>query len=83
MDTGVIEGGLNVTLTIRLLMHGKVRVPGPLCRALAWHGLGWELQCLWDLLELPWGQECAAGAWADPEVQPAKKIIIVGCGGTT
>lgn len=25
MDTGVIEGGLNVTLTIRLLMHGKVR----------------------------------------------------------
>nr|XP_025035250.1 poly(rC)-binding protein 2 isoform X16 [Pelodiscus sinensis] len=23
MDTGVIEGGLNVTLTIRLLMHGK------------------------------------------------------------
>ncbi|NWR40418.1 PCBP2 protein, partial [Tachuris rubrigastra] len=27
MDTGVIEGGLNVTLTIRLLMHGKVRVP--------------------------------------------------------
>ncbi|NWX66753.1 PCBP2 protein, partial [Promerops cafer] len=29
MDTGVIEGGLNVTLTIRLLMHGKVRVPSP------------------------------------------------------
>ncbi|NWV07651.1 PCBP2 protein, partial [Ptilonorhynchus violaceus] len=28
MDTGVIEGGLNVTLTIRLLMHGKVRTPG-------------------------------------------------------
>ncbi|NXW11679.1 PCBP2 protein, partial [Fregetta grallaria] len=28
MDTGVIEGGLNVTLTIRLLMHGKVRVHG-------------------------------------------------------
>ncbi|NXY52626.1 PCBP2 protein, partial [Callaeas wilsoni] len=28
MDTGVIEGGLNVTLTIRLLMHGKVRAPG-------------------------------------------------------
>ncbi|NWU73629.1 PCBP2 protein, partial [Pterocles burchelli] len=27
MDTGVIEGGLNVTLTIRLLMHGKVCVP--------------------------------------------------------
>uniref|UniRef100_A0A8B9S638 Poly(rC) binding protein 2 n=1 Tax=Apteryx owenii TaxID=8824 RepID=A0A8B9S638_APTOW len=26
MDTGVIEGGLNVTLTIRLLMHGKVLV---------------------------------------------------------
>lgn len=26
MDTGVIEGGLNVTLTIRLLMHGKVSV---------------------------------------------------------
>ncbi|NXU04060.1 PCBP2 protein, partial [Buphagus erythrorhynchus] len=26
MDTGVIEGGLNVTLTIRLLMHGKVRI---------------------------------------------------------
>uniref|UniRef100_A0A8B9BLL0 Poly(rC) binding protein 2 n=1 Tax=Anser brachyrhynchus TaxID=132585 RepID=A0A8B9BLL0_9AVES len=26
MDTGVIEGGLNVTLTIRLLMHGKVRL---------------------------------------------------------
>lgn len=24
MDSGVIEGGLNVTLTIRLLMHGKV-----------------------------------------------------------
>ncbi|CDQ86555.1 unnamed protein product [Oncorhynchus mykiss] len=23
MDSGVIEGGLNVTLTIRLLMHGK------------------------------------------------------------
>ncbi|CAK7296282.1 Poly(rC)-binding protein 2 [Vulpes lagopus] len=23
MDTGVIEGGLNVTLIIRLLMHGK------------------------------------------------------------
>ncbi|KAG7269272.1 hypothetical protein CRUP_024899, partial [Coryphaenoides rupestris] len=23
MDTGVVEGGLNVTLTIRLLMHGK------------------------------------------------------------
>uniref|UniRef100_A0A1D5RCW2 K Homology domain-containing protein n=1 Tax=Macaca mulatta TaxID=9544 RepID=A0A1D5RCW2_MACMU len=23
MDTGMIEGGLNVTLTIRLLMHGK------------------------------------------------------------
>ncbi|NXB49517.1 PCBP2 protein, partial [Leucopsar rothschildi] len=34
MDTGVIEGGLNVTLTIRLLMHGKVRVPSPLsCRS--------------------------------------------------
>lgn len=29
MDTGVIEGGLNVTLTIRLLMHGKVRVFPP------------------------------------------------------
>ncbi|NWZ15573.1 PCBP2 protein, partial [Agelaius phoeniceus] len=28
MDTGVIEGGLNVTLTIRLLMHGKGSVPG-------------------------------------------------------
>ncbi|NXY80263.1 PCBP2 protein, partial [Glareola pratincola] len=28
MDTGVIEGGLNVTLTIRLLMHGKVGVRG-------------------------------------------------------
>jgi len=28
MDTGVIEGGLNVTLTIRLLMHGKVRGHG-------------------------------------------------------
>ncbi|NXX04586.1 PCBP2 protein, partial [Larus smithsonianus] len=28
MDTGVIEGGLNVTLTIRLLMHGKVGVWG-------------------------------------------------------
>lgn len=28
MDTGVIEGGLNVTLTIRLLMHGKVRAGG-------------------------------------------------------
>lgn len=27
MDSGVIEGGLNVTLTIRLLMHGKVRLP--------------------------------------------------------
>uniref|UniRef100_A0A3Q3M287 Poly(rC) binding protein 2 n=1 Tax=Mastacembelus armatus TaxID=205130 RepID=A0A3Q3M287_9TELE len=27
MDSGVIEGGLNVTLTIRLLMHGKVRSP--------------------------------------------------------
>ncbi|NWU48486.1 PCBP2 protein, partial [Dromas ardeola] len=27
-DTGVIEGGLNVTLTIRLLMHGKVGVWG-------------------------------------------------------
>ncbi|NXU96934.1 PCBP2 protein, partial [Cettia cetti] len=26
MDTGVIEGGLNVTLTIRLLMHGKVPI---------------------------------------------------------
>lgn len=26
MDSGVIEGGLNVTLTIRLLMHGKVSV---------------------------------------------------------
>uniref|UniRef100_A0A8C9RW42 Poly(rC) binding protein 2 n=1 Tax=Scleropages formosus TaxID=113540 RepID=A0A8C9RW42_SCLFO len=26
MDSGVIEGGLNVTLTIRLLMHGKVRM---------------------------------------------------------
>uniref|UniRef100_A0A4W4F774 K Homology domain-containing protein n=1 Tax=Electrophorus electricus TaxID=8005 RepID=A0A4W4F774_ELEEL len=25
MDSGVVEGGLNVTLTIRLLMHGKVR----------------------------------------------------------
>uniref|UniRef100_A0A8C4ZEA2 Poly(rC) binding protein 2 n=1 Tax=Gadus morhua TaxID=8049 RepID=A0A8C4ZEA2_GADMO len=24
MDSGVVEGGLNVTLTIRLLMHGKV-----------------------------------------------------------
>lgn len=23
----MIEGGLNVTLTIRLLMHGKVRLP--------------------------------------------------------
>uniref|UniRef100_A0A3Q2CRG9 Poly(rC) binding protein 2 n=1 Tax=Cyprinodon variegatus TaxID=28743 RepID=A0A3Q2CRG9_CYPVA len=27
MDSGMIEGGLNVTLTIRLLMHGKVRSP--------------------------------------------------------
>lgn len=27
MDSGVIEGGLNVTLTIRLLMHGKVSSP--------------------------------------------------------
>ncbi|NXH69648.1 PCBP2 protein, partial [Hydrobates tethys] len=33
MDTGVIEGGLNVTLTIRLLMHGKVRVRGTPGRA--------------------------------------------------
>ncbi|NXV92782.1 PCBP2 protein, partial [Calonectris borealis] len=33
MDTGVIEGGLNVTLTIRLLMHGKVRVRGTQGRA--------------------------------------------------
>uniref|UniRef100_A0A8C4XC46 K Homology domain-containing protein n=1 Tax=Erpetoichthys calabaricus TaxID=27687 RepID=A0A8C4XC46_ERPCA len=23
MDSGVIEGGLNVTLTLRLMMHGK------------------------------------------------------------
>ncbi|NWZ58853.1 PCBP2 protein, partial [Haliaeetus albicilla] len=30
MDTGVIEGGLNVTLTIRLLMHGKVSMLMPL-----------------------------------------------------
>ncbi|NXQ00933.1 PCBP2 protein, partial [Vidua macroura] len=30
MDTGVIEGGLNVTLTIRLLMHGK-ESQGALC----------------------------------------------------
>ncbi|NWW81298.1 PCBP2 protein, partial [Climacteris rufus] len=30
MDTGVIEGGLNVTLTIRLLMHGKVPALTPL-----------------------------------------------------
>lgn len=67
MDTGVIEGGLNVTLTIRLLMHGKVRVPSPLCRALVWHGVGWVLL---------WGQECAAGTRADPEVQPVKKIIM-------
>ncbi|NXN36698.1 PCBP2 protein, partial [Rhinoptilus africanus] len=33
MDTGVIEGGLNVTLTIRLLMHGKVGGRGPGCGA--------------------------------------------------
>uniref|UniRef100_A0A8C4GRX5 Poly(rC) binding protein 2 n=1 Tax=Dicentrarchus labrax TaxID=13489 RepID=A0A8C4GRX5_DICLA len=33
MDSGVIEGGLNVTLTIRLLMHGKVRSPiSSLCK---------------------------------------------------
>lgn len=24
MDSSLVEGGLNVTLTIRLLMHGKV-----------------------------------------------------------
>lgn len=27
MDSSLVEGGLNVTLTIRLLMHGKVSVP--------------------------------------------------------
>lgn len=29
MESKVSEGGLNVTLTIRLLMHGKVRSPRP------------------------------------------------------
>lgn len=33
MESKVSEGGLNVTLTIRLLMHGKVRSPRPLCQA--------------------------------------------------
>jgi len=28
MESKVSEGGLNVTLTIRLLMHGKVKAPG-------------------------------------------------------
>lgn len=32
MESKVSEGGLNVTLTIRLLMHGKVRSPRPLCQ---------------------------------------------------
>ncbi|NWI84097.1 PCBP2 protein, partial [Dryoscopus gambensis] len=38
MDTGVIEGGLNVTLTIRLLMHGKEvgSIIGKVTRALRW-----------------------------------------------
>ncbi|NXB83951.1 PCBP2 protein, partial [Vidua chalybeata] len=33
MDTGVIEGGLNVTLTIRLLMHGKESQGAPCVRS--------------------------------------------------
>lgn len=70
MDTGVIEGGLNVTLTIRLLMHGKVRVPS-LPRAAPVPG---------NLLELLWAQERAAATRAGPGLQPAKKIIM-GCGG--
>lgn len=28
-EGGLSEGGLNVTLTIRLLMHGKVRLVNP------------------------------------------------------
>lgn len=74
MDTGVIEGGLNVTLTIRLLMHGKVRVPSPVRGALPAPVPG-------GLLELLWAHERAAGARAGPGVQPAKKIMM-GCGGS-
>lgn len=58
MDSGVIEGGLNVTLTIRLLMHGKVKPPISLsCQksifydlfmeygARMWSVRGWRISC--------------------------------------
>uniref|UniRef100_A0A8C5JPT5 receptor protein serine/threonine kinase n=1 Tax=Junco hyemalis TaxID=40217 RepID=A0A8C5JPT5_JUNHY len=41
----------------------------------AWHRTP-QVRLPWGLLELLWGQECAAGAWAGPGVQPAKEIII-------
>lgn len=37
---------------------------------------GWVLPWPWDPLVLLWDQECAAGAQADPGVQPAKKIVM-------
>lgn len=43
MESKVSEGGLNVTLTIRLLMHGKVQSPRPL-RPTSWEageGVPW------------------------------------------
>lgn len=75
MDTGVIEGGLNVTLTIRLLMHGKVRSGGspqntPLGSDLGAKPRNLVVLCLIFFptpppapasLVPPLGEECAAG----------------------
>lgn len=48
MDSGVIEGGLNVTLTIRLLMHGKVRSPISLsCQESIFYDLLFMERCVW------------------------------------
>lgn len=51
MDSGVIEGGLNVTLTIRLLMHGKVRSPISCCLGflIVYDVLFMEMTCHWDV----------------------------------
>lgn len=60
MESKVSEGGLNVTLTIRLLMHGKVWSPRPLC------------QTSWEARE---GVPTAGVCFVNPEPSQADKAL--------
>lgn len=88
MESKVSEGGLNVTLTIRLLMHGKVQSPRPL-RPTSWEageGVPWAtsglqssdspLQSMFLLETLEGTCDLMSCHWTPECVFPTNKGIV-------